>query len=130
MHVVKSSFSSVSFNYFCFININRDPKGKNIQGVYFCSTFGHIAITLSTYVFLGYETPFAMYVYLLLRNTAHIASCNVIFSSQISMAYNGQKSYYTYQNYGTGFILTKILWNAFINTLPNNKVGFQKVMSI
>lgn len=71
-----------------------------------------------------------MYVYLLLRNTAHIASCNVIFSSQISMAYNGQKSYYTYQNYGTGFILTKILWNAFINTLPNNKVGFQKVMSI
>jgi len=71
-----------------------------------------------------------MYVYLLLRNTAHIASSNVIFCSQISMAYNGQKSYYTYQNYGTVFILTKILWNAFINILPNIKVGFQKVMSI
>jgi len=52
----------VSFNYFCFININRDPKGNNIQGVYFCSTFGHIAITLSTYIFMGYETPAAMYV--------------------------------------------------------------------
>jgi len=71
-----------------------------------------------------------MYVYLLLRNTSHIASSNVIFCSQISMAYNGQKSQYTYQNYGTVFILTKILWNAFINILYNIKVGFQKVMSI
>jgi len=46
------------------------------------------------------------------------------------MAYNGQKSQYTYQNYGTVFILTKILWNAFINILYDIKVGFQKVMSI
>jgi len=41
-----------------------------------------------------------------------------------------KKSYYTYQNYGTVFILTKILWNAFINMLHNIKAGFQQVMSI
>jgi len=46
------------------------------------------------------------------------------------MAYNGQKSYCTYQNYGTVVILTKILWNAFINILHYIKVGFQNVMSI
>lgn len=34
------------------------------------------------------------------------------------------------RNYGTAFILTKILWNAFINVLHNKNVGFQTVMSI
>lgn len=34
------------------------------------------------------------------------------------------------RNYGTVFILTKILWNALINILYNIKVGFQEGMSI
>lgn len=65
----------------------KETKYKLFTFVVWCSTWGHIGITWSTYVFMGYTTPFATYVYLPVRNTSHIASSNVIFCSQISMAY-------------------------------------------
>lgn len=50
----------------------------------------------------------------------------------MSMAYiTSYESHYIDQKYGTIRILTKILWNAFINILRNNiEVGFQTVLSI
>lgn len=72
-----------------------------------------------------------MYVYLLMRNTSHIASSNATFCLECPWLLLLDINHaILIQKYGTICILTKSLRNAIINILHNIKVGFQKVISI